>query len=179
MIELYVLLGVMLAAALVASETRNLLAAAVALGLVGFSVAIMFILLQAPDLAIVQIVVETLTVVVFIAVILRTTDVDTTITDGLRMETALFIAAFLAFGGLFLSLVIGVFRELPRFGEPLMLIAEEYVRFGLERTGAANIVAAIILDFRGYDTLGEVTVLFTAVIGVLTVMRMVSKRPRG
>lgn len=179
MIELYILLGVMLAAALVASETKNLLAAAVALGLVGFSVAIMFILAQAPDLAIVQIVVETLTVVFFTAVILRTTEVDTTATGGLKMETAMFIAAFLAFGGLFLSLIIGVFRELPTFGQPLMRLATDYIQFGLERTGAANIVAAIILDFRGYDTLGEATVLFTAVVGVLTVMRFVTKKKPG
>lgn len=179
MIELYLLLGVMLAAALVASETKNLLAAAVALGLVGFSVAIMFILVQAPDLAIVQIVVEALTVVFFTAVILRTTEIDTTVTGGLKMETAMFIAAFLAFGGLFLSLIIGVFQELPRFGQPLMRLATDYIQFGLERTGAANIVAAIILDFRGYDTLGEATVLFTAVVGVLTVMRLVSKRKPG
>lgn len=179
MIELYLLLAVMLAAALVASETKNLLAAAVALGLVGFSVAIIFILVQAPDLAIVQIVVETLTVVFFTAVILRTTEIDTTVTSGLRMETAMFIAAFLAFGGLFLSLIIGVLRELPRFGEPMMLIAQEYVQLGLERTGAANVVAAIILDFRGYDTLGEATVLFTAVIGVLTVMRLVTRKKTG
>ncbi|MGQ9678690.1 MAG: hydrogen gas-evolving membrane-bound hydrogenase subunit E [bacterium] len=176
MIELYILLGVMLAAALVASETKNLLAAAVALGLVGFSVAIIFVLAQAPDLAIVQIVVEALTVVFFTAVILRTTDTDTTVTGGLKMETAMFVAAFMVFGGLFLSLIIGVFSELPRFGQPLMRLATEYIQFGLERTGAANIVSAIILDFRGYDTLGEATVLFTAVVGVLTVMRLVSKR---
>ncbi|MCX7733015.1 MAG: DUF4040 domain-containing protein [candidate division WOR-3 bacterium] len=179
MLELYLLLAVMLAAALVASETRNLLAAAVALGLVGFSVAIMFILAQAPDLAIVQIVVETLTVVFFTAVILRTTDVDTTVTQGLKMETAMFVAAFLAFGGLFLALIIGVLQEIPRFGEPVMRIAQEYVQLGLERTGAANIVSAIILDFRGYDTLGEATVLFTAVVGVLTVMRLASRKKPG
>lgn len=179
MIELYLLLAVMLAAALVASETRNLMAAAVALGLVGFTVAIMFILVQAPDLAIVQIVVETLTVVFFTAVILRTTDIDTTVTQGLRMETAMFIAAFLAFGGLFLALIIGVLREIPRFGEPMMRIAQEYVQLGLERTGAANIVSAIILDFRGYDTLGEATVLFTAVVGVLTVMRLAARKKPG
>ncbi|MGQ9707468.1 MAG: hydrogen gas-evolving membrane-bound hydrogenase subunit E [bacterium] len=179
MIELYSLLAVMLAAALIASETRNLLAAAICLGLVGFSCAMMFILVQAPDLAIVQIVVETLTVVFFTAVILRTTEFDTTVTSGLKMETAMFVAAFLAFGGLFLSLIIGVMRELPKFGEPAMRVASEYVQLGLERTGAANIVAAIILDFRGYDTLGEATVLFTAVVGVLTVMRLSSRRKPG
>ncbi|MBM3315348.1 DUF4040 domain-containing protein, partial [candidate division WOR-3 bacterium] len=171
MIELYVLLGMMLAAALVAGETKNLLAAAVALGLVGFSVAIMFILVQAPDLAIVQIVVETLTVVFFAAVILRTTQSDTTLAGGMRRETIVPLALFVVFAVLFLSLVAGAMRELPRFGDPVMLMAQRYIDTGLEATGAANVVAAIILDFRGYDTLGEGTVLFTAVIGVLTIMR--------
>jgi len=86
MVELYVLLAAMLVAAVVAIEIKDLLAAAVALGIVGFSVAIMFILLQAPDLAIVQVVVETLTVVFFAAVILRTTNIDVTISGGLKRE---------------------------------------------------------------------------------------------
>ncbi|MEO0074358.1 MAG: hydrogenase subunit MbhD domain-containing protein, partial [candidate division WOR-3 bacterium] len=94
MSELYVLLAMMLAAALVAAETRNLLAAAVALGLVGFSVAILFILVQAPDLAIVQIVVEVLTVVFFAAVILRTTQTDTTLADRMRGDVLLPLVLF-------------------------------------------------------------------------------------
>jgi multisubunit Na+/H+ antiporter MnhB subunit len=57
-----------------------------------------------------------------------------------------------------------------------MLVAKEYIALGLERTGAANVVAAIILDFRGYDTLGEATVLFTAVVGVLTIMRRAGRK---
>lgn len=170
MTELYVLLGVMLASALVAGETKNLLAAAVALGLVGFSVAIAFIMVQAPDLAIVQIVVETLTVVFFAAVILRTTQEDTTLSGGPRRETLLPVVAFVVFAVLLLTLISGVLRELV-FGDPQMLVARYYVDRGLELTGAANVVAAIILDFRGYDTLGEATVLFTAVVGVLAVAR--------
>ena len=43
-------------------------------------------------------------------------------------------------------------------------------------TGAMNVVTSVILDYRAYDTLGEATVLFTAVIGVLTVMRSVGKK---
>ncbi|MEO0076569.1 MAG: hydrogen gas-evolving membrane-bound hydrogenase subunit E, partial [candidate division WOR-3 bacterium] len=45
----------------------------------------------------------------------------------------------------------------------------------LPHTGAANLVAAIILDYRGYDTFGEAVVLFTSVLGVLTIMRMKGK----
>ena len=176
MIELYVLLLMMLAAAVVAIEVKDLLAAAVALGLVGFSVAIMFILLQAPDLAIVQIVVETLTVVFFAAVILRTTNTDTTIGGRFKPELILPTVAFVLFGVVLLALAANVLRELPRFGDPMMLTAGRYIALGLDRTGAANVVAAIILDFRGYDTLGEATVLFTAVVGVLTIVRRFGRK---
>ena len=44
------------------------------------------------------------------------------------------------------------------------------------KTGSVNLVTGIIFDFRGYDTLGEATVLVTAVIGVLTVLRIKGKR---
>lgn len=168
--ELYFLLVAMLVAALVAIHVKDLLGAAVALGLVGFSVAIIFILLRAPDLAIVQIVVETLTVVFFAAVMLRTTNRDTT--SGLSADGGwLSSVAYGIFALLFLWQAMRGMRELPPFGSPLMLTAVDYIAVGLERTGAANVVTAIILDFRGYDTLGEATVLFTAVVGVLTIMR--------
>ena len=179
MIELYLLLLMMLAAAVVAIEVKDLLAAAVALGMVGFSVAIMFILLQAPDLAIVQIVVETLTVVFFAAVILRTTNIDTTIGNRFKPETILPAVVYSVFGVIFLVLTSNVLRELPPFGDPLMLTAGRYIAMGLERTGAANIVAAVILDFRGYDTLGEATVLFTAVVGVLTIVRRFGRKKQA
>jgi multisubunit Na+/H+ antiporter MnhB subunit len=168
----------MLIAAVVAIEIKDLLAAAVALGIVGFSVAIMFILLQAPDLAIVQVVVETLPVVFFAAVILRTTNSDTTI-GSLKRELVLPAVAYVGFGVLFLSVVGRALAGLPAFGSPTMLVAGQYIALGLERTGAANVVAAIILDFRGYDTLGEATVLFTAVVGVLTIMRRAGRKGRS
>jgi len=178
MVELYVLLVVMLIAALVAIEIKDLLAAAVALGIVGFSVAIMFILLQAPDLAIVQIVVEALTVVFFAAVILRTTNVDTTFGTGLRGQVVFPAVVFFIFGILFLVFAARALAALPALGSPTMLVAREYIAQGLAKTGAANVVAAVILDFRGYDTLGEATVLFTAVVGVLTIMRRAGRKER-
>lgn len=142
MIELYVLLAAMLVAALVAIQIKDLLAAAVALGIVGFSVAIIFILLQAPDLAIVQIVIETLTVVFFAAVILRTTNTDTTIASGLKRDMVFPTVAYVTFGVVFLIFVGRALAELPSFGSPTMLVAREYIALGLEKTGAANVVTS-------------------------------------
>ena len=171
MFELYLFLVFMIVAAIIAIEIKDLMAAVVAVGAVGFSVAIMFILLQAPDLAIVQIVVETLTVVIFAAVVLRTTHIDETIAQRRSPLQIFSIVIFFLFGIVFLVASYRVIKELPAFGFPIMRVANDYIRLGLGQSGGANIIADIILDFRGLDTLGEATVLFTSVMGVLAIMR--------
>jgi|UniRef100_A0A7V5XZS3 multicomponent Na+:H+ antiporter subunit B len=175
MIELYILLIVAIGAGIVAVEIKDLLASAISLGVVGFSVAIMFILAQAPDLAIVQIVVEVLTVIIFVGVILKTTHIDTTLTKESEIRDYLAKGIFVFLGILFLIFSLLAFKEIPEFGKPIMKIASHYLIKGFEEIKAANQVAAVILDFRGYDTLGEATVLFTSVIGVLTILRKIGK----
>jgi len=176
MIELYLFLGFMIVAAIIATEIKDLLAAVISLGAVGFSVAIMFIFVQAPDLAIVQIVVEVLTIVVFVAVILRTTHIDETI--GKKWASSQIFATVLygIFAILFLIVAIRALQQLPQFGDPIMKVASQYIRLGLQATGGANLVADVILDFRALDTLGEATVLFTSVIGVVALMRRTGRK---
>ena len=176
MIELYLFLAFMLVAAIIATEIKDLLAAVISLGAVGFSVAIMFIFVQAPDLAIVQIVVEVLTIVVFVAVILRTTHVDKTDGKKLTGSQVFSIVLYAVFAILFLIVMIRSLQQLPEFGSPIMKVASDYIKFGLNRAGGANIVADVILDFRALDTLGEATVLFTSVIGVVALMRKAGRK---
>lgn len=58
------------------------------------------------------------------------------------------------------------------FGEPKERAMDEYmINNGQNETGANNIVTSVVFDYRGYDTLGEATVLFTAVTGVLIAFR--------
>jgi multisubunit Na+/H+ antiporter MnhB subunit len=175
MLTLLVLLIVlMILGAVVALESRDLLSGIISLGLCGFALTIAFLLLQAPDLAIVQIIVETLTLVILIAAVLKTTREDTTESLGFRkvLLWGLGLAAVAAFG----FMAAGVFRHLPPFGSPELRMAQPYIDGGLAGTGAANIVAAVILDYRGYDTLGEATVLFTAVAGTVAVLRSVGRK---
>lgn len=176
MIEIYIFLVFMIIAAIIAIEIKNLLAAAIAVGAVGFSVAILFILLQAPDLAIVQIVVEILTVIIFVAVIFRATDIDETINKRLTTGQILGLVFYGFFVILFIIIMERIFSTIPPFGSPVMKVASEYIKLGLPKVGGANIVADIILDFRGLDTLGEATVLFTSVVGVLAVMRKMGRK---
>ena len=78
------------------------------------------------------------------------------------MRTALFSAILLVlFGGL-----LHIAADLP-FGAPAVTDMDDYfIRNSQAQTGANNVVTSIVFDFRGFDTLGEATVLFTAVLGV-------------
>jgi len=64
--------------------------------------------------------------------------------------------------------LIGMVSEMPRFGGSANpALATTYPRYtgsAISDTGAQNIVTAIVLDYRGFDTLGETTVLFTAIL---------------
>ncbi len=51
-----------------------------------------------------------------------------------------------------------------------------YLRNGQAETGANNIVTAVVFDYRGFDTLGEATVLFIAVLGVSLIFRRLSEK---
>jgi len=57
-----------------------------------------------------------------------------------------------------------------------MLMSGPYVQKGVSSNGAVNYVTSILLDFRAYDTLGEATVIFAAVIGAYAVLRRVGRK---
>jgi multicomponent Na+:H+ antiporter subunit B len=64
--------------------------------------------------------------------------------------------------------------DIPPLGSPnnppQAHIAPRYLQKGVEEGGCKNIITAIVLNYRGYDTMGEVTVIFTALISVLAVL---------
>lgn len=76
--------------------------------------------------------------------------------------------------------VIGFFlvvtvAEMPPFGDPgnptFNEIPQRYLEQGVAETGAVNIVSSIIIDYRAFDTLGEVTVLFVAIAAVIATLK--------
>jgi multisubunit Na+/H+ antiporter MnhB subunit len=168
--EIILLLLFMIFAAIFAVEIEDLLSSVIAVGAVGLGLSMAFLILKAPDLAITQLVVEILCLIILIRATIKK-DLPL-IRDGRWIFNTISTWLFIVF---FLILAYFALKELPNFGQPVMRVAKEYIDKGLEKTGAANIVAAIILDFRGYDTLGEATILFTAVMGVLAVIRSVGR----
>lgn len=168
---LEVLLAFMIIAAVVAIWTKNLLSSVIAVGAVGFGTSVAFLVLSAPDVAITQIVVEVLTLVILIrATVGRGVKTVTGTSEVLPMAVAGMLVLLL------LVFTVQMTALLPEFGSAAVdrvadAPAATYLADGLSSTGAANIVTSVLLDFRGYDTLGEATVLFAAVVGAVALLR--------
>ena len=172
----YILLLFIIIAAIIAVETKHLLSAVICIGAVGFGASLMFLFLRAPDIAITQIVVEVLGLIILIRACLSR---ELTFISGPREFFGVVVSVAIIFV-IFLA-GIKVFESLPDFGIPIFAKAPEaasqtYISQGLAKTGAANLVASVILDFRAYDTLGEATVLFTSIIGATVILRKKAKK---
>ncbi|MFC2104962.1 hydrogen gas-evolving membrane-bound hydrogenase subunit E [Bacteroidota bacterium] len=169
-----ILLGFMIIGAIFAIHAKDLLSAVIAAGIVGYSLVICFLLLQAPDLAIVQIVVETITLIIMVAVVLDSTREELKV--KIDRQQIINISLALIFIVVLIFIFIQAIDALNPFGQHSLRMASAYVGETAAKTGSANLVTGILFDFRGYDTLGEATILFTAAIGVLTILRIKGKK---
>jgi multicomponent Na+:H+ antiporter subunit B len=164
----------MIIGALYAIHAKDLLSAVIACGIVGYGLVICFLLLKAPDLAIVQIVVETITLIIMVAVVLDSSREEKfSKPDGQGYISI--ITSILLILVLFYFFKLSV-ETLDVFGSGSLRMAAPYIEGAAEKTGSANLVTGVVFDFRGYDTMGEATVLVTAVLGVLTILRLKGKR---
>ncbi len=171
MIEIHLILIFMIVAAVIAVEVKDLLSSVIAVGAVGIGLSMAFLVMKAPDLAIMQLVVEILSLIILIRATIRK---DLPFSSSGRWifnttSTVIFIIAFLI-------LAYFPLKDIQQFGNPLMRVAKTYIAEGIALTGAYNIVAAITVNFRALDTLGEVTALFASAIGVLAIARKITRR---
>jgi multicomponent Na+:H+ antiporter subunit B len=79
---------------------------------------------------------------------------------------------------LLIIVALGISLSLAKipFGAPKTKVGKYYIEEGIEETGATNIVTSVVVNYRGFDTLGEVTVLFIAAIGLGAVLSTVRKK---
>jgi multicomponent Na+:H+ antiporter subunit A len=157
-------LALMIGGAVLSAVTRSRLAAVAALGAIGYGVAMLFVLYGAPDLAMTQFAVDTLTVVIFVLVVYHLPRFGQL--SGLPMKLG-DLALSLAFGAL-MAIALLMSRGV-RAGAPVSdAIVERAYTEGFGR----NVVNVILVDFRALDTLGEICVLGIAALGVFTLMRL-------
>ena len=165
--QLLVALGVG-AAAIVLVFLRRRFATVLSLGAVGYGVALLFVLHGAPDLALTQFLIETLSLVVFVLVLRHLpTDFDHhrwRLGQNVRRLVAVAVGVFVA--------AFGLLAGAARTAQPL---SEGYLERSVPEAHGENVVNVILVDFRGFDTFGEITVLATATAGILALVLAVRR----
>jgi len=145
------------------------LGAVIALGVQGLAVALIFMVFGAPDLAFTQLMVETLSVVILALVMtrLRLSTRDPRPYEDLARDGLLALLIGGSVSLLLLRVLQGAFDG---------RLSEFFARTSVEIAHGHNIVNVILVDYRGLDTLGEISVVMTAGIAVLALLRRQRKR---
>jgi len=162
---------VIIGGAIAATFARSTMSAVLSLGTVGYGVAMIFLSFGAPDLAMTQFSVETLTVLIYVLVFRHFRGLGPLSPGLVRVRDGLVaLGSGLVIGGLLLS--VATTETAPR-------LKEYFAEFGPTLGHGRNIVNVILVDFRAFDTLGEITVLATAALGVRGLLRFATDGRRG
>lgn len=162
------IMGLILTAAWATVTVGSRLAAIVAMGAVGYGVALVYVQFGAPDLAMTQLTIETMTVLLFVLVIHRLPLFSRVSNPWTKRIDAL---VALAAGGL-MSVLVLVALSMRQGSSLSAFFAEQ----SLPAAHGRNIVNVILVDFRAADTLGEITVLALAGTGVFALLRLGFKK---
>ena len=152
------LVGIVIVGALAATIARRRMAAALLLGVVGYAIAGVFVVFSAPDLALTQLLIETLTVALFALVLAKLPRLfgkgPASLSRAVRLAIAIGVGAFITVAAAMTTTV-----------SPDRSLTDEYVAQS-PNAGGTNVVNIILTNFRALDTLGEITVLAAAAIGI-------------
>ena len=165
--------ALIVAAALSAVRAKTNMTAVLSLGTAGYGVALTFALYGAPDLAMTQFAVETLTAVIFVYVFWQFPRVVERSSRVTRVRDAV---VSLAAGA-----VIAVLTFSAAMDPTSSRLREFFAEAAPTLAHGRNIVNVILVDFRALDTLGEITVLSAAAVGVAALLRMAAaeKKEKG
>jgi multicomponent Na+:H+ antiporter subunit A len=177
-IPLVLVLLVALVAVVAMAIAPSHIAGVLSLSILGFMVAIFYILVAAPDLALTQLVVETLALVIFLLVLDQVPAFYGAVPRG-RQVRDLAVASVV---GITVALTVllstsgSPTNPIDGFLAERAGIPAEHGRWLLDWGGGGNIVNVILVDFRAFDTMGEIAVVALAGLSVLTLVAM---RERG
>ena len=162
-----IILGLMAATVIGIVVMRNLIAVVMLSGIYSLLGASIFVVLDAVDVAFTEAAVGAgISTVLFIGTLALTTRIEKPPAHKpiLPLFVCVVTGAVLVYGSL----------DMARFGDPNAItnrhVAPYYLENTKKDTGIPNVVTAVLASYRGYDTLGEVTVIFTAGIGVILLL---------
>lgn len=164
------LIGICLAIGTAFMAKYHRLAALVMLGGVGLTVCITFVWLSAPDLAVTQLLVEIVTTVLILLGLRWLPKRNEGVDDAITLR-----ARFRRFRDLALAIVCGVGMTFVSYAVMTMPVPDAIATYFLENAytqgGGRNVVNVILVDFRGFDTLGEIAVLGIVALTVYALLR--------
>ncbi|MCL2093428.1 MAG: DUF4040 domain-containing protein [Treponema sp.] len=188
-IEEAVLLSFLVVSATAVCIMRRMLGSMIIFASFGIVMSLVWILLASPDLAITEAAVGTgISGILFFVVLKRIgimeeehrrereekSQVELKAGPDRRSFYYLYNAFSALFCLCFILVLLMAVSHLPPFGDPANPtnneLTQRYIEQGLEETGAINIVAGVLLDYRAFDTYGESLVLFTAVAAILLLL---------
>ncbi len=147
---------------------NNRMTAVILAGVAGYLVALMFAIFRAPDLALTQLMIETISVILFMLVFVHLPKLKKDDTKPSIKITNLIVSIGV---GLMITLVsISAFAFGSEIGFPS--IKEYFIENSKELAGGYNIVNVILVDFRGLDTMLEILVLAIAALGVISLIKL-------
>lgn len=152
-------------AAISAARARSRFQAIASLGVIGFNVAWIFLLFGAPDLAMTQFVIESLLILIFVFAFFKLPELEIRTPWPTRVRDAL-----LSIGaGAIVTVLLLMVGSMPR----MRPISHYFVEKSYTEAHGRNVVNVILVDFRALDTMGEITVLTAAALGVFVLVKLV------
>ncbi|MFB1099070.1 hydrogen gas-evolving membrane-bound hydrogenase subunit E [Terribacillus sp. JSM ZJ617] len=160
---------IMIAAAFGSTVSQKKLTAVIILGVVGYGLSILFVLFRAPDLALTQLSIETITVVLFLLCFRHLPEMKRERKEKTSKKiTNIIIASLCGLMMMFVGLAAYSQRLSPS-------ISDYFIKYSYKLGGGDNIVNVILVDFRGLDTLFEITVLAIAALGIYSLIKLRQK----
>jgi multicomponent Na+:H+ antiporter subunit A len=148
------------------------LGAVISLGLVGFTIVLLFTLFRAPDLAMTQLIVETVTLIIFLLVFIH---LPRLLKGGYERRRASANAVVSVLSGVAVTVLMLAALSAPMPDG----VSSWYLANAVDLAGGRNVVNVILVDFRALDTLGEIVVLGLAALGVLMILSLRSGAGRS
>jgi len=148
-------------------RVRNLFAVVVLSGIYSFLMASVLLVLDAVDVALTE-----ASVGAGVGTVLLLGTLYLTKTEEARPVHSILLPLFVAVGTA--AVLIWGVSATPPFGiadTPVQLAGPDYIHRSLAETGIANVVSSVLASYRGFDPLGETTVIFTAGIAVLMLLK--------
>ncbi len=163
---------VMAGAAFATVFMKNRIAAILVLGIVGYGLSLLFVFFRAPDLALTQLIVETVTVALFLLCFYHLPNFDKK-KESKGTNTINWVISISV--GVLVTMV-GIASHSTKLFEP---ISDYFLKNSYKLGGGDNVVNVILVDFRGLDTMLEILVLGLAALGIYTMIKLRPGKKEG